>query len=119
MQVVAALVHKVGPAGLLGLWQAGGGHFVAHRVDAGVLLAVVVQRRHHAGGQHVVDELKEAFVGDMCVGEQEHHLLVFAPQLIVQCLHNHGTCRGSSTRQVFHHIKPLHGVHDPCHTRPC
>lgn len=50
------------------------------RVDQAVLLTVIIQRRHHATGEHVVDQLQKAFVSDVRVREQEHDFLVVCSQ---------------------------------------
>eukprot|EP00968_Pinguiococcus_pyrenoidosus_P001316 scaffold58_cov256-Pinguiococcus_pyrenoidosus.AAC.11 len=84
VQVVPRLVDVVSPAHLRRLHQARLGHLLAHAAHQAVLLVLRVERRRHPDRQHVVEELEETLLGDVCVGEQEHHFLL--PQLLVQLL---------------------------------
>mmetsp|Transcript_29018 Transcript_29018/g.67262 ORF Transcript_29018/g.67262 Transcript_29018/m.67262 type:complete len:401 (+) Transcript_29018:4387-5589(+) len=86
VQVVTAPVHVEIPAVVLGFHHLPGNHVLPHCRDQRVLLLLRVQCRHHAGRQHVVDQLQEALLGNMSVGEQEHNLLVLRPKLGVQGL---------------------------------
>jgi len=86
VEVVATAVNDKIPAVLLGLDDACLGNVVAHRVDQRVLLVLGVERGDHARREDVVDELEEALLDHVRVGEEEDGLLVLGPQDAVQTL---------------------------------
>ena len=86
VEIVSAPVHVVPPARLLRLAQASLGAVVPDATSDALLLIVRVKTGYHSRGEHVVNELQEALVGDVCVGEKENHLPVVDADFRVQRL---------------------------------
>ena len=75
MQVVPTLVHIKLPEIRRRVHDARGLALLPDTVREAVHLVLLVERGHHAGGQHVVQELEEALEGDVGVREEEDDLL--------------------------------------------
>lgn len=71
MQVIPRLVHKVIPEVLLSLLDPVPLGLILDLVCHVLLLVLVEEGGHHSNGEHVVDELEEAFLEDVSVGEEE------------------------------------------------
>ena len=86
VEVVGALIDEVLPNALAGRRAASVRGLRPHLTDNGFLLVVGKERRYYARRQHVVDQLEEALLGDVLIGEQEHGLLPLNTQPVVQDL---------------------------------
>ena len=67
-----------GNSSLLGRWSATN--------DESLILVSLEQIGHLAAVQDIVDILEELFDDDLCVGEEEHGVLIFDARLVVQFL---------------------------------
>jgi hypothetical protein len=69
VKVVTRLVDKEVPLVVLRQWYPGLLHFILDCLRKPLLLPLFIQRRDHTDGQDVVDQLKEPFLLDMCIGQ--------------------------------------------------
>mmetsp|Transcript_20740 Transcript_20740/g.31956 ORF Transcript_20740/g.31956 Transcript_20740/m.31956 type:complete len:405 (+) Transcript_20740:4515-5729(+) len=71
MKVLTAAGNEVVPSEFFGLGHLLLAHFIVEGVDEAVLFFFGEEGRHHSDGQDVVDQLQEAFFGDMGIREEE------------------------------------------------
>jgi hypothetical protein len=76
MQILLYLIEEELPQLVLRFLNTLPLRLITHTVLHHLLAVLVEESRYHADCQHVVDELKETLLNDMCVSEEEDRLCV-------------------------------------------
>lgn len=86
MKIISALIDEVLPDALTCRRAASLSCLRPHLADDGFLLIIGEESWHHTRGEHVVNQLQEALLSDVLIGEQEDRLLPLDAELVVEDL---------------------------------